>query len=105
MKKHYINVRWSLLAVMGLLVLVALLTGCAADTTAPTLQPRPTDENTPTAVANLAEVSDSGMETVGEGTPEVEFTDFACLDCHTDEEQLKALAVEEKKESLNEGPG
>ncbi len=104
MKKHYKDVRWSLLAAIGLLLLVAALTGCEADTTAPTLQPRPTDENAPTAVADLA-VADTSMETTGEGTPEVEFTDFACLDCHTDEEQLKALAVEEEKENLSEGPG
>ncbi len=105
MKKHYINVRWLFLVMMGLVLLAAVLSGCAADTTAPELQPRPTDENIPTPVANLAEVGAGGMETVGEGTPEVEFTDFACLDCHTDEEQLKALAVEEKKENLSEGPG
>ncbi|GEM_PF-1038954 len=105
MKKHYINVRWSLLVAIGLLVLAAALSGCAADTTAPELQPRPTDENAPTPVADLVEVSDSGMEMEGTGTPEVEFTDFACLDCHTDEEQLKALAVEPEKENLSEGPG
>ncbi len=105
MKKHYINVRWSFLAAIGLMIAVALLSGCAADTTAPTLQPRPTDENAPTPVADLVGVDAGEMETAGEGTPKVEFTDFACLDCHTDEEQLKALAVEEKKESLNEGPG
>jgi len=104
MKKHYINVRWSLLVVVGLLLLAAALAGCAADTTAPELQPRPTDENAPTPVAALVQ-DEGGMEVTGEGTPEVEFTDFACLDCHTDEEQLKALAVEEKKESLSEGPG
>ena len=104
MKKHYINVRWSLLVVVGMMV-VAALAGCAADTTAPELQPRPTDENAPTPVAALAQNDEGGMAMTGEGTPEVEFTDFACLDCHTDEEQLKALAVEEKKENLSEGPG
>lgn len=34
------------------------------------------------------------------------FTDIACLECHTDRDQLQILAVEEEVvESLSEGPG
>ncbi len=34
------------------------------------------------------------------------FTDTACLECHTDQEALKTLAVEEEVvESISEGPG
>ncbi len=34
------------------------------------------------------------------------FTDQACLDCHTDEDRLTALAVEEEApEALSSGPG
>lgn len=35
------------------------------------------------------------------------FTDYACLDCHTDEGRLKELAVkpEEPEEALSSGPG
>ncbi|MCB9452225.1 MAG: hypothetical protein H6672_12350 [Anaerolineaceae bacterium] len=35
------------------------------------------------------------------------FTDYACLDCHTDEARLKEFAAEpeEPEESLSSGPG
>jgi hypothetical protein len=34
------------------------------------------------------------------------FSDQACLDCHTDEDRLKELAVEEESpETLSSGPG
>ncbi len=35
------------------------------------------------------------------------FTDYACLDCHTDEGRLKDLALkpEEPEEALSSGPG
>lgn len=34
------------------------------------------------------------------------FTDIACLECHTNQDQLQRLAVEEEVvESLSEGPG
>lgn len=34
------------------------------------------------------------------------FTDIACLECHTNQETLQTLAVEEEVvESLSEGPG
>ena len=34
------------------------------------------------------------------------FTDQACLDCHSDEDRLMALAVEEESpEALSSGPG
>jgi hypothetical protein len=35
----------------------------------------------------------------------VQTGDNPCLDCHTDEERLTELAVEEETESLSEGPG
>ena len=35
----------------------------------------------------------------------VALANAGCLQCHTDEEQLRALAVEEEVESLSEGPG
>lgn len=49
-----------------------------------------------------------GVRTSGSST-KAEFTDTACLDCHTDEARLRELApepeVEEPEESLSSGPG
>lgn len=50
-----------------------------------------------------------GPASVAAGMPLAErepFTDQACLDCHTDEDRLVALAVEEESpEALSSGPG
>lgn len=74
-----------------------LATGCAPDTTAPTLVPR-------SVAGNSAVVSDP---TYVPPTPILNaFTDVECLDCHTDQQRLTTLAVaEEKSESLSSGPG
>lgn len=37
-------------------------------------------------------------------TTHTEFTDQACLDCHTDEARLRELAVEEDKDEIEEAP-
>lgn len=61
------------------------------DVPEPTDTPEPTDEPTP--------------EPTDEPTPEA-VDDTACIACHTDEETLKALAVEpDESESLSEGEG
>ena len=38
-------------------------------------------------------------------TPEIVDVDSACINCHTDEERLKELAVEPEKEELSSGEG
>jgi len=78
----------------------AILAGCSPDTSAPTLARRAT--STPVAGA----VTPTGA-TLAPAVLTVEpFTDYACLNCHTDQEQLTALAVvEETGESLSSGPG
>ena len=80
-------------------VLVGIVTSCAPDTTAPVLQSRaPTGDG--------AEVVRVALDSVPPTPVIAPFTDHACLDCHTDQEQLTALAVEDKvTESLSEGPG
>jgi hypothetical protein len=93
---------WLLLILGTLLLVGAALTSCAPDTSAPERQ------------VHVAQPGDSGdqsadttVSNTGTGAVEpVEFTDTACLDCHTDEGRLKELAVEEvAAESLSSGPG
>lgn len=56
-------------------------------------------------VAHVAMTSRVSQITI-EPTPVVApFTDQACLDCHTNQERLTELAVEEEVVSLSEGPG
>jgi len=65
----------------------------AQDEAAPTEQgAEPADEPTSTP----APAADTPPETASES---------ACIDCHTDAETLKVLAVEEVTESLSEGEG
>ena len=80
-------------------VLVGIITGCAPNTSAPILQSRPQATDDASVVRIALDTAPS--------TPVIApFTDYACLDCHTDQEQLTALAVEDKvTESLSEGPG
>ena len=93
-------------ALAGLLILAATLASCAPDTSAPELQPR---QSAPVAVG---EATDEPDETPTLSAAEIALTAQAvalanagCLQCHTDEEQLRSLAVEEGVVSLSEGPG
>jgi len=92
-------------ALAGLLILAAL-SGCAPDTSAPELQPRevaavPASDDAaepiPTPTLSLDELALTAEA--------VALANAGCLQCHTDEEQLRSLAVEEEVESLSEGPG
>jgi hypothetical protein len=85
----------------GVLVVTgALLASCAPDTTAPTLQSRPTDIS-PTDVALVPTTVSDIMTSVPP------FTDTACLDCHTDQPTLVDLAKphDDAHEALSSGPG
>jgi len=110
-----------------LLVLALLLVGCGGEPTAvpteppeptevsaaaptpteePTQPPTPTKEPTepPTPTEEPTEPPPTATPTE-EPTP-VPVDDTACIGCHTDEETLKAVAVEpEESESLSEGEG
>lgn len=80
-----------------LFVAGGVLAACAPDTRAPTLQPRarPTD-------AEIA--AQPTADTLRVALPP--FTDTACLKCHTDQQQLTALAIpKEVEEGPSEGPG
>lgn len=82
------------------MLLGGLVTGCTPDTSAPVLQQRPASVQTaqPTGVA----VADLPATAVWLEP----FTDHACLNCHTNQQQLVELAKpDEPKESLSEGPG
>lgn len=95
-----------LLMILGTLLLVgAALASCAPDTSAPERRvdvAQLGESSDQAADSTIADVADSGAS-----IDKVEFTDDACLDCHTNEEQLKELAVEEdnEAESLSSGPG
>ncbi len=83
----------------SLLLLAAGLAGCKPDTSIP----KPSETALaarPTATASL-----EATIPVTESPAEL-FTDTECLDCHTDQDTLKELAVEEvQTASLSEGPG
>jgi len=97
MKRH--RTLWLLLGIGGLLLLGAALAGCRPDTTAPELQQVAQAEPlTPPNASTDVEVGTTD-------TTLVEFTDQACLTCHTNQDILKALAVDEETVSLSSGPG
>ena len=80
--------------------MLLLVAGCSSDggaeTTVAATDPAPTTSD---AVATtVAPVATTAATVVAEGT--------SCVDCHTDEDTLKALAVEPlETESLSEGEG
>lgn len=104
MQKSFRPLLWG--TVGGLLILAAL-SGCAPDTSAPDLNQAARDERVrqtqagppATPIALVPEATVLAM-----ATPNT--TDAICLDCHSNEELLRELAVEdEEPESLSSGPG
>lgn len=92
-------------ALLGLLLLAALA-GCAPDTSAPELQPRPAGETAAEALeVALAPTPTLTSAELARTAEAVALANAGCLQCHTDEEQLRDLAVEEVVVSLSEGPG
>jgi len=93
---------WLLLILGTLLLVGAALASCAPDTSAPERQ---VDVEEPGGAAQAVTAEPLQIDT-STGIDAVEFTDVACLDCHTNEELLKELAVEEEEpEVLSSGPG
>ena len=98
----------------GLLMLTAMaLTGCAApanitavEPTATLYPPTPTDIPLPPP-GPTPEALDFPLAAPSRGEEMVEpVNDQTCVDCHTDEETLKAVAEQEETgESLSEGEG
>jgi hypothetical protein len=121
------RVSWRGAALVGLLLLFALvLVACGAEPTEVAVQPTepeaaatdvapteaPTEPLAPTDVPTEPPTpTDVPTEPPPTATPTEEPTpepvdDSGCITCHTDEETLKALAVEpEAAESLSEGEG
>lgn len=110
--------KWGWATLVALLMLVPLvLVACGEPTSAPpepaatevSVEPpaatsAPTEPPTPTDVPTEPPPTDTPVPTE-EPTPVV-LDDSACIACHTSEETLKAMAVEEEvAESLSEGEG
>lgn len=76
-----------------------IVSACAQDTSAPVF-----DETQALVTETPTQVSPA-LEQSAAATLEP-FVDFACLDCHTDQVQLTALALpKEAEEKLSTGPG
>jgi outer membrane biosynthesis protein TonB len=116
--KTFLDWWQELVAVLGLLLLLTpVLAGCGADPTAAPTEPSepteisvepatatlvPTEPPTPTAAPTQPPPTATPTE---EPTPEP-VDDTACISCHTDEEALQAVAVEEEKPEVeSEGEG
>jgi len=105
MRKPALNL--ALLSVASL-VLGLVLMSCAPDKSAPTLVARATA--VATEAAAVPAEAEPLLVVAQAGTPvaTVEpFTDVECLECHTDQDRLMELAVEEedKAAALSSGPG
>lgn len=105
---------WGGAAIVGLLLLAAVLTltGCggpaaiaAVEPTATVYAPPPTDIPAPPPGPTPAAI-DFPLPAPSHVVPEP-VNDQGCVDCHTDEETLKAVAeaAEVPEESLSEGEG
>ena len=102
------------LLVVGLLFLLALaLTSCgqpeaivAVEPTATAFPPPPTDIPPPPPGPTPQALS-FPLPAPGQVQEAEQVSDQNCVDCHTDEETLKAVAeqAEENQESLSEGEG
>ena len=104
---------WDVVAVIALLLLAALcLTGCAGsgeiaavEPTATLYPPPPTDIPAPPP-GPTPEALSFPLPAPTHGEAEI-VDDQSCVDCHTDEEMLKAVAITEEgaAETLSEGEG
>ena len=100
-----------LMVIAGAFFIGAALTSCSPDKTAPEFTPSEDAMSEPTVSDDVMEsvpVDDNSLDTVtgGVAVADATFTDFVCLDCHSNQELLQELAVEEEStESLSEGPG
>lgn len=93
---------WFFVVLTGLLAAM-LLSACGQDMSAPELV---VQASTPTETADLPTDAEPEVAAADQAVARVEFTDQACLTCHTNQDVLKALAVEEEStESLSSGPG
>ncbi len=92
------------LLVMGALLMLATANAsCTPDTSAPTLDSEASVDVVATEDAAPSDAFDLTTDIADRIEP---FTDQECLDCHTDEVQLTALALpEEETEKLSSGPG
>jgi outer membrane biosynthesis protein TonB len=121
--------RWkSPMALLGLLLVFALLlVGCGEPTAAPTEPPKPTEVSVAPSTPTSAPTEPPAPTTVPTEPPPTPTTvpteppptatpteeptpepvdDSACITCHTSEETLQALAVEEEKPEVeSEGEG
>jgi nitrate/TMAO reductase-like tetraheme cytochrome c subunit len=79
---------WLLFVFGSLLLAGAMLASCGQNTSAPDLTPRPTQlaEITVPTVTPVPVITSPAAE-----IPPVEFTDAACLNCHTSQDILKGL--------------
>ncbi len=95
---------WFFVMGTGAVFLSALLAGCGQDKSAPELVVNTDALGT---AANLPPTPEPEVTTSAQAVAMVAFTDQACLTCHTNQDVLKALAVEEEDagESLSSGPG
>jgi hypothetical protein len=91
-----------LLATGALSVAGGVLVAYASDgVTEPALAGNPECNTSAVLVASVSYPSQQSQTPVPDS-----FTDLACLDCHTDQEALTALAKpKEDAETLSEGPG
>lgn len=80
-----------------MILLGGLMASCTPDTSAPALQQRA--GSSPTAQPATVNLPPTPVWLEP-------FTDYACLECHTDQAQLTELAKpDEPTETLSEGPG
>ena len=99
-------------ALAGLAVTALIAAGCSGDSAGTTVAAPATTAATattaaPTTTAAPATTTTAAPETtVAETTTSTEATADNCVTCHTDEDTLRALAMEpEETEHLSEGEG
>ncbi len=114
-KRIRFGMRWDMLAIMSGLALLSLaaLTGCAepaaiaaVEPTVTAFAPPPTDIPVPPPKPTPAAL-DFPLAAPAHVEDAEPVSDQNCVDCHTSEETLKAVAVEEDEghEALSEGEG